>query len=102
VVSAIDPMTRGALKARLSIVGSTVHLRSFLEPATKPGLTIKGSGSVAFKANRKNCKAGPMTWNLTRALDNYIRSIGADPANYNYGLAQIMQVNAKVSLNGRR
>jgi len=101
-VRAIDPMTRGALKARLNIVGSTVHLRSFLEPPTSPGITIKGSGMVAFKANRKNCKAGQMTWNLRRALDNYLSSQGVQPASYNYGQAKVMHVSAVVSINGRR
>ncbi len=102
MVRAVDPMTRGALKQRLNIVESTVHLRSFLEPPTAPGVTIKGSGKVAFKASRKKSKVEPMTWILRRALDKYIGSIGQQPANYNYGLAKIMQVSAVVSLNGRR
>ena len=99
---AVDPLTRGALRARLNIVGTTVHLRSFLEPATPAGHTIKGSGMVAYRANHKNSKSMPLTWQLRRRLDRHLQTQLVDPTDYNYGNATILGESAIVSINGRR
>ena len=102
LVRAVDPLTHGALRERLSIVGDTVHLRSFLEPPTPAGHTIKGSGMVAYRANRKNTQFAPLPFNLHRAMDLAIRSMGVEPSDYSYGHAQILDASAIVSINGRR
>ena len=60
LVRAVDPLTRGALRTRVALLGSAVHLRSFLDGPAPAGHTIKGSGLVAFAANQWNTTIGPM------------------------------------------
>ena len=99
---AIDPLTRGALRERMLIIGSAVRLRSFLDPPTPAGHTIKGSGEVAYRDNRKNSKTTPMFNAMQRAMNNHMTTCGVDPAHYDYGVVTVMDTTAIVSLNGRR
>jgi hypothetical protein len=50
---AVDPATRRKLFARLDVV-EMACLRSFLDPPPTKGLTIKGSGKVAYKLHKRN------------------------------------------------
>ena len=102
LVRAVDPLTHGALRARLDIVGSTVHLRSFLDPPTPAGHTIKGSGLVAYRSNRKNSAWVDQPFSLHRACGRHLQSLGVQACDYNYGRAKVLDVTASVSLNGRR
>ena len=49
----VDEKTRSRLFARLN-TSDTADLRSFLDPPKKPGLTVKGSGDVAFRLYKRN------------------------------------------------
>ena len=103
LVRAVDPLTRGALKSRMNIMGSSVHLRSFLDPPTPPGHTIKGSGLVAFKATRFNTTVmNPMVLRLRRACEQHMQSLGVSGSDYNFGKISVLDESAVVSINGRR
>ena len=101
IAGAVDPLTRGALRERMQLVGSAVHLRSFLDPPTPPGHTIKGSGLVSFSDNRWNTTNVPMDYALQRACESHMQSLGVSGSNYNY-LVSVLAASAKVSINGRR
>jgi hypothetical protein len=102
LVRAVDPLTRGRLHERLELVGTTVHTRSFLDPPKAKGHTIKGSGLVAFRDTRWNSESTRLGFKLTKACDNNLLSCGVQPDDYNYGRAIVLNVQAVVSLNGRR
>ena len=102
LVRAVDPLTRGALRERLKRVGSCVHLRSFLDPPTPPGHTIKGSGLVSFLSNRFNTTTAPMDHALRRACDRHMQSLGVQSSDYNYGPASELARTVNISINGRR
>lgn len=102
LVRAVDPFTRGALRERMVLLGSTVNLRSFFDAPTPRGHTIKGSGLVAFRANKRNTQAIPMCFALQRACEQHMRSIGVQGSDYNFGPVQAMDTTAIVSINGRR
>ena len=103
LVRAIDPMTRGRLRERMGNDHvHTAHMRSFLDPPTPRGHTIKGYGRVNYKENRKNSTTRKMTFSLHRACDRTMAEKGVDPANYNYGDVTTLDRTAIVSINGRR
>jgi hypothetical protein len=102
LVRAVDPLTRGALRARLGIVGTTLHLRSFLDPPKPHGHTIKGSGLVEYSPNRKNTKTVALSFTLRRACDKNLAALGVLPCDYNYGRAEFLKTQAVISINGRR
>jgi hypothetical protein len=102
LVRAVDPLTRGALRARVMLVGSAVHLRSFLDGPTPAGHTIKGSGLVSFAANRWNTTCAPIDNALQRACDSHMRSLGVQAHDYDFGEVTVLDVKAKISINGRR
>jgi hypothetical protein len=102
LVRAVDPLTRGALRERMHLVSSSVTLRSFLDPPTPPGHTIKGSGLVSFKTSRFNTTTTPMDFNLQRAFDSHMRSLGVQGSDYNYGPVSVLDAGARISINGRR
>jgi hypothetical protein len=104
LVRAIDPLTHGALRARLQVVGGSgsLNLRSFLDRPIPDGHTIKGSGKVSFRDNRKNSTFVRLPFNLIRALDRHLQSKGVKPSDYNYGKAMVLDKKAIVSINGRR
>jgi len=102
LVRAVDPLTRGALRERLKRVGSCVHLRSFLDPPTPPGHTIKGSGLVSFLSSRFNTTTTPMHDALERACDRHIQSLGVRSCDYNYGPVSELASSVAISINGRR
>jgi hypothetical protein len=86
----------------MGIVGSSIHMRSFLDKPTAAGHTIKGSGLVSYASSRKNSTTAPLTINLHRACDRNLMSYGVLPSDYNYGRVTILDVTAIVSFNGRR
>jgi hypothetical protein len=98
----VDPYTRGALRERMKLVGSAVHLRSFLDPAKVPGHTIKGSGLVSFRANRFNTTIQPMDYHLERAINKHIQSLGVQSSDYNFGPIKVLAPTVGISINGRR
>ena len=102
LVRAVDPYTRGALRERMQLMGSTVNLRSFLDAPTPRGHTIKGSGMVAYRPNNKNTIKIPMCYALQRACNNHMQGLGVQPSKYNFGPVQAMDPTAIVSINGRR
>ena len=102
LVRAVDPYTRGALRARMHLVGSAVHLRSFLDAPTPRGHTIKGSGLVAYRANQKNTNTTPMDYALQRACSKHMQSLGVQGSDYYYGPVEVLDPTAIVSINGRR
>jgi hypothetical protein len=102
VVRAVDPLTRGALRERMNLMGSSVNLRSFLDPPTPAGHTVKGYGLVSYRDSRKNSHSRPLTISLRRAMDRSMRVMGVDPVDYNYGRALVMDATAIISINGRR
>jgi hypothetical protein len=102
LVRAVDPLTRGALRERMQLLGSTVHLRSFLDAPTPRGHTIKGSGMVEFRPNKKNTTTVPMCFALPRACDAHIQGLGVQGSDYNFGPVRAMDPTAIVSINGRR
>ncbi len=102
LVRAVDPLTRGALRERMQLVGSSVHLRSFLDPPAPKGHTIKGSGLVAFKASRFNTTTTPMDFNLQRACNKHMQSLGVQGSDYTFSPATVLDITAVVSINGRR
>ena len=102
VVRAVDPLTRGALRERMNLMGSSVNLKSFLDPPTPAGHTVKGYGLVSYRNSRKNSQSRPLTISLRRAMDRSMRVMGVDPVDYNYGCALVIDVTAIVSINGRR
>ena len=102
LVRAVDPYTRGALRERMKLVGSAVHLRSFLDPAKVPGHTIKGSGLVSFRANRFNTTIQPMDYHLERAINKHIQSLGVQSSDYNFGPIKVLAPTVGISINGRR
>jgi hypothetical protein len=101
-VRAVDPLTRGALRERMQRVASAVYLRSFLDPPTPPGHTIKGSGLVSYKASRFNTTTMPMDFTLQRACEMHMQSIGVQGSDYNFGSITVLDKTAVVSINGRR
>jgi hypothetical protein len=102
LVRAVDPLTRGALRERMQLLGSAVHLRSFLDAPTPPGHTVKGSGLVAFKANRYNSTNVPMDFALQTACERHMQSLGVQGSDYNYGVVSKLDAGALVTINGRR
>ena len=102
LVRAVDPFTRGALRERMQLLGSTVNLRSFLDAPTPKGHTIKGSGMVSFRANKKNTSQIPMCFALQRACESHMQSLGVQGSKYNFGPVRAMDPTAIVSINGRR
>jgi hypothetical protein len=104
LVRAVDPLTRGALRERLKRVGSCVHLRSFLDPPTPLGHTIKGSGLVSFLSNRFNTTTTPICMHdaLEGACDRHMQSLGVQSCDYNYGPVSELATTVAISINGRR
>jgi len=103
LVRAVDPFTRGQLRNRLKLTGNTsVHLRSFLDKPTPKGHTIKGSGKVAFRANRKNSNSLQLTLDLRRACERNLQICGQSPGDYDFGKARVLDKDSVVNLNGRR
>jgi hypothetical protein len=102
LVRAVDPLTRGALRARVMLLGSAVHLRSFLDGAAPAGHTIKGSGLVAFASNRWNTTSCPMERALQRECDKHMRSLGVHASDYDFGEVRELDAKAVVFINGRR
>jgi hypothetical protein len=102
LVRAVDPYTRGALRERMQLVGSAVHLRSFLDPPIAPGHTIKGSGLVSFKSNRFNTTTVHMAFALDRCLSSHMQSLGVQSSDYNFGPVKALNTTVGVSINGRR
>jgi hypothetical protein len=102
LVRAVDPFTRGALRVRMARMGPSVHLRSFLDPKTPRGHTIKGSGLVAFRPNKKNATNIPMCFALARACNTHMQGLGVQGSDYNYGPVRELDTTAIVSINGRR
>lgn len=102
LVRAVDPYTRGALRERMQLLGSSVNLRSFLDAPTPKGYTIKGSGLVAYRSNRKNASSIPMCFALQRACDAHMHGIGVQASDYNFGPVSALDTTAVVSINGRR
>jgi hypothetical protein len=101
-VRAVDPFTRNALRERMGRMSSAVHLRSFLDPKTPRGHTIKGSGVVAYRPNRKNATTIPMCFALDRACNAHMQGLGVQGSNYNFGPVRKLDTTAIVSINGRR
>jgi hypothetical protein len=83
-------------------VGSAVHLRSFLDPPTPKGHTIKGSGLVAYRANRANTTTTPLDRALQKGCESHMQSLGVNGSDYFFGDAQELAETAVVSINGRR
>jgi hypothetical protein len=102
LVRAVDPFTRGALRVRMGRMGPCVHLRSFLEPKTPRGHTIKGSGLVAMRPHRKNATCIPLCFALARACSTHMQGLGVQGSDYNYGPVRQLDTTAIVSINGRR
>jgi hypothetical protein len=102
LVRAVDPFTRGALRQRMNLLSSAVNLRSFLDPPTPAGHTIKGSGLVAFRASRFNTSITPMDFALQRACNRHMQSLGVQGSDYNYGPVKVLDAGSVVSINGRR
>jgi hypothetical protein len=102
LVRAVDPLTRGALRERMMLVASAVHLRSFLDNPTPQGHTIKGSGLVAFRGNRSNTTSMPMDFALERACANHMQSLGVQSSSYNFGRVDELSETVVISINGRR
>jgi hypothetical protein len=102
LVRAVDPLTRGALRVRMERLGPSVHLRSFLDPKTPRGHTIKGSGLVAFRPNKKNATNIPMNFALERACNTHMQGLGVQGSDYDYGPVRELDTTAIVSINGRR
>lgn len=102
LVRAVDPLTRGALRARVELLGSAVHLRSFLDGPEPPGHTIKGSGLVSFAPNRWNTTTAPIDYTLQRECDKHMRTLGVRANDYNFGDAKVLDATTVVSINGRR
>ena len=102
LVRAVDPFTRGALRERMDLLGSTVNLRSFLDKPTPQGHTIKGSGMVSYRPNQKNTQVVPMCFALQRACDAHLQSVGVQSCAYEFGPVRAMDPTAQVSINGKR
>jgi hypothetical protein len=102
LVRAVDPYTRGALRERMQLVESAVHLRSFLDPPTPPGHTIKGSGLVSYRANRFNTTTVPMDFALLRACEGHMQDLGVQGSDYNFSSVSALDTSAVISINGRR
>jgi hypothetical protein len=98
----VDPFTRGALRERMQLLGSTVNLRSFLDAATPRGHTIKGSGLVEFRAHRRNTTDIPMCFALQRTCNSHMQGLGVQGSDYEFGPVRAMDPTAIVSINGRR
>jgi hypothetical protein len=103
-VRAVDPLTRGALRERMQLVGSAVHLRSFLDPPRPKGHTIKGSGLVSFASNRHNSTTMSMDFDcaLERACARHMQSLGVQSSDYNFSPVSVLDTAVKISINGRR
>jgi hypothetical protein len=102
LVRAVDPFTRGALRERMQLLGSTINLRSFLDTPTPRGHTIKGSGLVSFRPNNKNTATVPMCFGLQRACASHMQGLGVQDSDYYFGPVRAMDPTAIVSINGRR
>jgi hypothetical protein len=103
LVRAVDPFTRGALRTRMKLLGTSVNLRSFLDaPGPDRGHTIKGSGLVSFRANKKNTATIAMCFGLERACTAHMQDLGVQGSDYNFGPIRAMDSTAIVSINGRR
>jgi hypothetical protein len=86
----------------MELVDSAVHLRSFLDPPTPPGHTIKGSGLVSFRASRWNTTIMPMEYALDRECNRHMQTLGVQGSDYTYGPISMLATDAVVSINGRR
>jgi len=83
-------------------MSSAVHLRSFLDQKTPRGHTIKGSGMVDFRPNKKNATNIAMCFALDRACNTHMQGLGVQGSDYNYGPVRELDTTAIVSINGRR
>jgi hypothetical protein len=83
-------------------VSSAVNLRSFLDPKKPRGHTIKGSGVVDYRPNKKNATHIAMDFALDRACNTHMQSLGVQGSDYNYGPVRVLDTTAIVSINGRR
>lgn len=84
------------------LVGASVQLRSFLDPSTPAGHTVKGYGLVSYRNHRRNSTTRDLGMQLTRAMDRSISDLGVDPSDYTYGRTTVMDATAIISINGRR
>ena len=83
-------------------MGSAVHLRSFLDPQKPRGHTIKGSGVVDYRPNKKNANNVPMCFGLNRACNAHMQGLGVQGSDYIFGPVRKLDTTAIVSINGRR